>query len=60
MMIESNLFEGNQVITGPPSTLKYGISITDACISWETTEKMIRSAFEHMKKAEGTPARYRI
>jgi len=44
MMIASNLLResGN---TGPPSTLKYGISITDACISWETTEKMIRSAF---------------
>jgi 3-deoxy-7-phosphoheptulonate synthase len=60
MMIESNLFEGNQIITGSPSALKYGVSITDACISWETTERMIGSAFEHMKKAENTPGRYRI
>jgi len=60
MMIESNLFEGSQIIAGPPSTLKYGVSITDACISWETTEKMIRSAFEHMENAENTHGRYRI
>lgn len=60
MMIESNLFEGSQAITGSLSTLKYGVSITDACISWETTEKMIRSAFDHMKQAENSVGRYRI
>jgi 3-deoxy-7-phosphoheptulonate synthase len=32
VMIESNLFEGNQ--KNPEA---YGVSITDACISWETT-----------------------
>jgi 3-deoxy-7-phosphoheptulonate synthase len=60
MMIESNLFEGSQMITGSSSDLKYGVSITDACISWETTEKMIRSAYEHMKMAEHHVGRYRI
>lgn len=38
VMIESNIHEGNQKI--PPegkAGLKYGVSITDACISWETT-----------------------
>jgi len=38
VMIESNLVEGRQDI--PPSgksMLKYGQSVTDACISWETT-----------------------
>jgi 3-deoxy-7-phosphoheptulonate synthase len=38
VMIESNLLEGRQDIpAGGPSLLKYGQSVTDACISWETT-----------------------
>jgi len=36
-MVESFIEEGNQKIT---SDLKYGLSITDACIDWETTERM--------------------
>jgi 3-deoxy-7-phosphoheptulonate synthase len=60
MMIESNLFEGSQVLGKDLSKLNYGISITDACISWETTEKMILSAYEYMKKIDSSIARYRI
>jgi len=60
MMIESNLFEGSQAITGSLSTLKYGISITDACISWETTEKIILSAYNQMKRTGNSIGRYRI
>jgi 3-deoxy-7-phosphoheptulonate synthase len=41
-MIESNINEGNQKV---PSTgakdLKYGVSITDACIHWEDTVKVL-------------------
>jgi 3-deoxy-7-phosphoheptulonate synthase len=59
MMIESNLLEGSQINTGSISTLKYGVSITDGCISWETTEKMILSAFNHMKQGHGQTIRYR-
>lgn len=42
VMIESNLVEGRQDI--PPSGLpglKYGVSVTDACISWETTVPLL-------------------
>jgi 3-deoxy-7-phosphoheptulonate synthase len=40
VMIESHLHEGNQPYhAGKP--LKYGVSITDACISWETTETVL-------------------
>ena len=39
-MIESNLEFGNQA-PGKLSRLRYGVSITDACIDWETTERMI-------------------
>ncbi|KAK0503922.1 hypothetical protein EDD18DRAFT_481444 [Armillaria luteobubalina] len=38
VMIESNLVEGRQDIPpAGPAGLKYGQSVTDACISWETT-----------------------
>ncbi|MDZ4815129.1 MAG: 3-deoxy-7-phosphoheptulonate synthase [Verrucomicrobiota bacterium] len=43
-MIESNLHEGNQSIPSEKSQLKYGVSVTDACINWETTEKMLRES----------------
>jgi 3-deoxy-7-phosphoheptulonate synthase len=37
-MIESNINEGNQKVPPEgPSGLKKGVSITDACIDWETT-----------------------
>jgi len=42
-MIESNINEGNQKI--PPTgakDLKYGVSITDACIHWEDTLKVLQ------------------
>jgi 3-deoxy-7-phosphoheptulonate synthase len=46
MMLESNLEEGNQKFTGDPSTLRYGVSITDECISWHTTENLLLTAQE--------------
>ena len=42
LMIESHLFEGNQSSEQPKSEMKYGVSVTDACISWETTEALLR------------------
>ena len=42
LMIESNLYEGSQKLTeGSSESLRYGVSITDACISWEDTEKLL-------------------
>ncbi|MDP4693139.1 MAG: 3-deoxy-7-phosphoheptulonate synthase, partial [Opitutales bacterium] len=41
-MVESNLHHGNQKFPQPIEDLQYGVSITDGCIDWETTEKMIR------------------
>ena len=43
-MIESNLVAGNQPIPSDLLQLKYGCSVTDACVDWETTEKMLRDA----------------
>ena len=42
VMIESNLEEGNQPIPDDLDDLKYGVSITDACIDWATTEVLLR------------------
>ena len=41
VMIESHLVEGNQKIPADLSQLTYGQSITDACISLETTEQIL-------------------
>jgi 3-deoxy-7-phosphoheptulonate synthase len=42
VMIESNINEGNQSIPDDLSQLKYGVSVTDACVSWESTEKSLK------------------
>lgn len=44
IMMESHLKEGNQPLLSDPKKLEYGVSITDACISWETTEALILEA----------------
>ncbi|MDR2506404.1 MAG: 3-deoxy-7-phosphoheptulonate synthase, partial [Candidatus Accumulibacter sp.] len=49
-MIESNLIGGNQPIRDTPAQLKYGCSITDACIDWETTEKTLRETAEKLRE----------
>ncbi len=50
IMMESNLFEGNQKMNGDISSLKYGVSITDACIGWDETEELLVSAAELLRK----------
>ena len=49
LMVESHLHEGNQPITQGSAQLKYGVSITDSCIGWETTERMLRWGHEALK-----------
>jgi 3-deoxy-7-phosphoheptulonate synthase len=48
LMIESNLHEGNQNIANHPN-LSYGISVTDACISWESTLKVLEKINDTME-----------
>lgn len=50
LMLESHLFEGNQSSEQPFSAMKYGVSITDACISWETTESLLTDFAEKLRK----------
>lgn len=40
-MLESNLEEGNQSIPADLSQLRYGVSLTDACLSWQQTEALL-------------------
>jgi len=49
LMIESNLVAGNQKIPADLSQLKYGCSVTDACVDWETTEQMLREAAARLR-----------
>lgn len=49
LMVESHLNGGNQSIPANLDDLKYGVSVTDACIDWETTEKALRSMREKLK-----------
>ena len=54
-MIESNLSAGNQPFPQPREDLKYGVSITDPCIDWSTTEKIILEAYEKLRDSEKIP-----
>ncbi|KAI9469676.1 MAG: 3-deoxy-7-phosphoheptulonate synthase [Benjaminiella poitrasii] len=50
VMIESNINEGSQKVPKEgPAALKYGISITDACVDFATTEKMLEELAEAVK-----------
>ena len=48
VMLESNLFEGNQKL-GRPQDLRYGVSITDACMGWDTTATCLREAAARLR-----------
>ena len=49
MMLESHIHAGAQPIPADRSQLKYGISITDGCIGWETTEELLRRADQELR-----------
>lgn len=49
LMIESHLKPGNQSIPDDLSKLEYGVSVTDGCIGWDTTESAIRAMRDKLK-----------
>lgn len=57
LMIESNIGWGNQKMSADKNNMEYGISVTDACIDWETTEKAILDM--HNKLKDVLPKRQR-
>ena len=46
IMLESNLFSGNQKILDNQNEMKYGVSVTDGCIDWEETQSVLRRLAE--------------
>lgn len=57
IMIESHLVAGNQPIPKDLSQLRYGQSITDACVDFDTTVDMLHHLAQSTAGAEMTPAR---
>ncbi|MEQ9971567.1 3-deoxy-7-phosphoheptulonate synthase [Pectobacterium carotovorum] len=51
LMLESHLNEGSQSSEQPRSDMHYGVSVTDACISWESTETLLRSVHQELSAA---------
>jgi 3-deoxy-7-phosphoheptulonate synthase len=52
LMLESHLRAGNQPIPKDLSKLEYGISITDPCIDWPTTEALLLKMHESLKHVQ--------
>ncbi|KAE9535378.1 phospho-2-dehydro-3-deoxyheptonate aldolase [Ursidibacter arcticus] len=50
LMLESHLFAGNQSSEQPFEQMQYGVSITDACIDWQTTEALLTHFAEQLRK----------
>jgi len=51
IMVESNLLGGRQDLTDDPKNLVYGVSITDACLSWEETTAVLLKLAEAKRTA---------
>ena len=49
LMLESNLKAGAQKLSNDLSALEYGVSITDACIDFETTARLLREAHQQLQ-----------
>ncbi len=47
-MLESHLVEGKQDIPADRSALRYGVSVTDACIGWEQTEEILEEGYRRL------------
>ncbi len=48
LMVESNLVAGSQPIPANLAELKYGVSVTDPCVDWATTEEMLLRARDEL------------
>ena len=56
VMIESHIHEGNQIIPSDGSVLRYGQSVTDACINLQDTEEIFRELTDAIKQCRASPA----
>jgi 3-deoxy-7-phosphoheptulonate synthase len=53
LMLESHLKSGNQPIPKDLSELEYGVSITDPCIDWATTESLLLKMHQSLQRVRG-------
>ncbi|MEI8241880.1 MAG: 3-deoxy-7-phosphoheptulonate synthase [bacterium] len=53
-MLESFLEPGSQPFPADPAQLRYGVSITDACVGWDTTERLLREAHDRHQNVIAT------
>jgi 3-deoxy-7-phosphoheptulonate synthase len=51
LMVESNLREGKQPMQADLAALQYGVSLTDGCIGWDQTERLLRTTHERLARA---------
>jgi len=51
-MIESYLNEGSQPVPGNPQQIIYGVSVTDACIGWDTTARLLRHGHSALARSQ--------
>jgi 3-deoxy-7-phosphoheptulonate synthase len=51
LMLESHLNAGSQPIPSDLAQLRYGVSVTDACIDWATTSELLRRAASELRPA---------
>ena len=49
LMLESHLYEGRQDIPADLRDLQYGVSVTDACMDWDTTENSLRELADSLQ-----------
>ena len=49
VMLESNINAGNQKLSSNPDDMQYGVSVTDACIDWETTESTLTAMADKLR-----------
>jgi len=52
LMLESHLKAGNQPIPKDLSKLEYGVSITDPCVDWPTTETLLLKLHESLQRVQ--------
>ncbi len=52
LMMESHLKAGNQPIPKDLSKLEYGVSITDPCVDWPTTETLLLKMHESLQRVQ--------
>lgn len=59
-MLESNLYEGSQKIPSDLSLLKYGVSVTDGCIGWDETDRIVTNAASLIRDAKNNGGKLEI